>query len=89
MLTVRAVPEIILRGGWAAIFFCPGGGGCYMEICPGGGGEDGRILSWGWWLSHTPRTVSGGVHLHDIRATVDTSWRTNGRQDKFSTSVYR
>ena len=46
--TLRAVPEIILRWGWAAGTFlsCGGGGGCFVDnvskgwgiTCPGGQG---------------------------------------------------
>ena len=47
---IRAVPEIIIRGGWAAnTFLSGGGGGCFVDnvsegwggggvTCPGGQG---------------------------------------------------
>ena len=47
LLILRAVPEIILRGGWAAdTFLSCGGEGVLLTVCPRGG-EVGSNLSWG------------------------------------------
>ena len=43
---LRAVPEIILRGWWAAdTFLSCGGEGVWLTVCPRGG--VGSNLSWG------------------------------------------
>ena len=45
---IRAVPEIILKGGGAQTLFCPVEGGCFVDCVRGVGGGGWRgHLSWG------------------------------------------